>query len=136
MFTSNGFRLYNTKTFFSVNPVLSCFSAVTLHSSKISDSVRPDRSLIVTTSSFSISFLLCFTVVSSICSSKRTTLDLSDSAQGALNIHVKLLSSSGCMMVSLHFFTKLLISEYFVSFGKAQVMPLSINLTTSLSSFS
>ena len=48
MFTSNGFRLYNTKTFFSINPVLSCFSAVTLHSSKISDSVRPDRSLIVT----------------------------------------------------------------------------------------
>ena len=49
MFTSHGFRLYNIETFFSTHPnALPYCSVVTPHSSKISDSVILDRSLIVT----------------------------------------------------------------------------------------
>ena len=47
MFASHGFSLYNIETFLSTHPnaFLYC-SAVTPHSSKISDSVTLDRSLI------------------------------------------------------------------------------------------
>ena len=47
MLALHGFRLYNTETFFSTHPnVLSYGSAVTPHSSEISDCVTLDRSLI------------------------------------------------------------------------------------------
>ena len=49
MFASHGFRLYNIDTFFPTHSnALSYCSAVTPHSSKISDSMTSDRSLIVT----------------------------------------------------------------------------------------
>ena len=48
-FTSHGFRLYNIYTFLFTHPnALSYCSAVTPHSSKISDSITSDRPLIVT----------------------------------------------------------------------------------------
>ena len=49
MFASLGFHLYNIEAFFSTHlNALSYCSGVTPHSSKISDSVTSDRSLIVT----------------------------------------------------------------------------------------
>ena len=49
MFTSHGFHLYNIDTFCSIHPnALSYCSLVTPHSSKISDNVISDRSLLVT----------------------------------------------------------------------------------------
>ena len=48
MFTLHGFRLYNIETFFPTYPnALSYCSAVTPHSSKNSDSVTSNRSIIV-----------------------------------------------------------------------------------------
>ena len=100
IFTSNGFRLYNIETCFSTNPIaLTYCSAVTPHSSKTSDSVKSDRPLIVLIyeRTLSISFSLCFTMVSSIFSSERTILVLSDGAQGASNTRYTLfLFTSGC----------------------------------------
>ena len=48
MFASLGFHLYNIEAFSTHLNALSYCSGVTPHSSKISDSVTSDRSLIVT----------------------------------------------------------------------------------------
>ena len=89
MFTLHGFHLYNIETFPSTYPnALPHCSAATAHSSKIYDSVTSDRSLVtIQESTFSVSFLLCFTMVLSIFSSEQTILVLFDGAQGALNLH-------------------------------------------------
>ena len=80
LFTSNGFHLYNIENFFFTHPnaLLYC-SAVTPHSSKISDSVTSDRSFTVTKKVPKVFY--------TIFSRERTTLVLSDSAQGTLNLY-------------------------------------------------
>ena len=72
-------------------------------------------------------------MVSSIFSSKRTILVLSDGAQGALNLDVTpfFFLQKVVWWWVYSFFTKLLISGYFVSTGKAHAMYLSIHFTTS-----
>ena len=71
-------------------------------------------------------------------SSEQTIQVLSDGAQRALNLHA---TTFFFLQVVVWwwvctFFTKLFISGYFVSSGKAYTMYLSINSTASLSSFS